>query len=258
MQPTAPHNLGANGAAQAQEAAGSPPSPDQPPFNITAVHNTDEVSSSLLGDWQLITTLEVQNLANITLHLQTQTQTQTQTMQATTKNQGSTDTAQSSPLLMQPFQNATAITAAFTVEELPAQEGKEPQCYHLDGFANRNRLALNPINAADRQIAAEHSCTIVCQATLNAMEVLADAAICIENHALEQTLTARQSLKEIKFRRHIAPITADAQPQRQSGAMQPDAAEQQNDLVTKTQNNDDAVKERLLDLIERSHYHFNP
>ncbi|MGL5290752.1 MAG: hypothetical protein ACRC9T_02330, partial [Vibrionaceae bacterium] len=117
-------------------------------------------------------------------------------------------------------------------------------------------LALNPINAAVHQRAAEHSCAIVWQTTLNAMEVLADAAICIESHALEQTLTARQSLKQIKFRRPVAPIAANAQPQRQSCATQPDAAEQQNDLVT--QNNNDAVKRRLLDLIKHSHYHFNP
>ncbi|MGL5336305.1 MAG: hypothetical protein ACRC9R_09220 [Enterovibrio sp.] len=250
MQPTSSHNLGANGAGQAQGASSNDrrASQDQPAFDIAGVRNAATMNPSLLGNWQLVTTLETQNQANITLHLQRRILH----MLAAAENQPTRDTAQILPTPMQPLApNAEAISANFTVETLPQQADTEPQSYRFEGMADASRITLSPVSAQDRQKLQHHNSETVFQTTLNAMEVLADASITIETHGQDQTLTAKQSLKEVKFRRAIA-----AEPPPELLASLP--AQAIEGAAAATQNDDEKIKQRLLETIQRSRYHFNP
>ncbi|MGL4827462.1 MAG: hypothetical protein ACRC24_08375 [Vibrionaceae bacterium] len=231
---------GANGAAQAQGAAGGGQPPQATELNITAVHNAPGVNPEMLGDWTIETSAQVQAQANITLCLQRRIPA----MEITAENQ---QTLHATPSLQSLRVGAEAIIADFTVEALPQQEDAEPQNYHLDGFADDNHIALKPISEGDRQRLEQCSSEIVYQTTLNAMEVLTNANVTIETHE-QQTLTAKQLLNEVKFRRTLAPELRP-EPRFFTSEAEQAAAESQH-------NN--AIKQRLLEIIQNSQYCFDP
>ncbi|MGL4734194.1 MAG: hypothetical protein ACRCWB_03645 [Enterovibrio sp.] len=184
---------------------------------------------------------QVQSQANITLRLQKRIPA----VQITAENQQIFHATSS----LQPLRvGAEAIIADFTVEALPQQENAELQNYHLDGFADDNRIALKPISEGDHQRLEQRSSEIVCQTLLNAMEVLTDADVTIETHEQEQMLTAKQLLNEVKFRRTLAP---ELRPE-------PRLFTQEAERAAPESPHNNAIKQRLLEIIQNSQYSFDP
>ncbi|MGL4827461.1 MAG: hypothetical protein ACRC24_08370 [Vibrionaceae bacterium] len=238
---------GTNGVAQAQGAAGGgpPPPPQQGPLNITGVRNAAGVNPSLLGDWEMETSPQQQNVASISLRLQRRMPP----LQVTPENTDAINfTARAYQPDLRPLPvGAEALTAEFTVT--PKRE-EHPQTYQLNGFAKDDRLAIGPMSAADRERLETESTAATYRYVLNAITALTDTDTTITTTPSEHKLEAEYGGKKVVFRR---PVTTEA-PQQETGALGgPPAAGQAAESP-----HDREIKERLLRTIQNGDYHFNP